>query len=615
MTVAPNRILGGKYRLIRPLDKGGMGSVWLAEHLSLASPVAVKLIATEAAMTTHRLERFVREARTAAASRSPHVVQVLDYGVDETTPYIVMELLEGESLAERLQRVGRLSLRQTERIIVHVSRAIARAHERGIVHRDLKPANVFITHNEDDEVVKIFDFGVAKATESLSIPGKHTRTGSWLGTPYYMSPEQLEGDRQCDYRTDIWAMGVIAFECLLGRLPFTGDTIGILVLAICSRPTPVPSEHGSVPAGFDAWFARACARSRDQRFRSARDAAHEFRRLLDPGLVPIEGAGDPKAAVERAPAPIAQDAARPARAATTWVSAPSPLPRSSPSEPLSSSAQAPASAPSPPTQALALPSTTAAPSSATLDRAPPRQRTRPLVILAPLIGSLTLSYALYDRRRRPPPTVPAPVTVQQAVQPVRQTSSLTVLGDGEGLRLTLDGYEVGPLPRELHGLEPGEHSVAISGGPRHRQFQTRVDLVAGEITTVGPVKLEVARGLATVLLGKGAEGAKVSLKFGDSDMPLPPLPVQFEVDTDKPYTLLAQKKGYESFEQPITFEDGQAEKTFSVDLVKKSRKAAAVEAKRRGPRPSRTRTAKVRKDLGASAVPGKDQADPSSAKR
>jgi serine/threonine protein kinase len=195
MSVAPNRILGDKYRLVRPLEKGGMGSVWLAEHLSLASPVAVKLIATEATLSKNRLERFLREAQTAAASRSPHVVQVLDYGVDEGTPYIVMELLEGESLADRLLRLGCLSPRQTETVVVHVSRAIGRAHESGIVHRDLKPANIFITRNEDEEVIKLFDFGIAKAT--MEGPGggvaKQTRTGSFLGTPYYMSPEQLEG--------------------------------------------------------------------------------------------------------------------------------------------------------------------------------------------------------------------------------------------------------------------------------------------------------------------------------------------------------------------------------------------------------------------------------------
>src|SRR5690606_19798187 len=154
MSTASPKILDDKYRLIRPLDEGGMGSVWLAEHLALASPVAIKLIPAEVAKTADRLQRFLREARAAAASRGPHVVQVLDYGVHEGTPYIVMERLEGESLAERLRRRVRISPAETETIIRHVSRAVTRAHAAGIVHRDLKPANIFITRNVDEEVIK-----------------------------------------------------------------------------------------------------------------------------------------------------------------------------------------------------------------------------------------------------------------------------------------------------------------------------------------------------------------------------------------------------------------------------------------------------------------------------
>jgi serine/threonine protein kinase len=150
-------------------------------------------------------------------------------GVDGDTPYIVMELLEGESLSDRLTRVGRLSAAQTELVLRHVSRAVARAHELGIVHRDLKPANIFITRNEEEEIIKIFDFGIAKTAEGDDDLSQRTRTGSLLGTPSYMSPEQLEGKR-CDHRADIWAMGVISYECLLGQLPFTGSGLGGLVL-------------------------------------------------------------------------------------------------------------------------------------------------------------------------------------------------------------------------------------------------------------------------------------------------------------------------------------------------------------------------------------------------
>jgi eukaryotic-like serine/threonine-protein kinase len=282
ITSSSHRVLGAKYRLVRPLVAGGMGTVWIAEHLSLRSAVAVKLLSREIAETEEGEQRFLREARTAASLRSPHVVQILDHGVDAGTPYIVMELLDGESLATRLQREQQLGPVQTERIVRHVARAVGRAHEAGIAHRDLKPSNIFIVANDEEELVKVLDFGIAKTSEEwTSALAGRTRTGTFLGTPGYVSPEQAEGARTVDYRTDIWSLGVIAFECLLGRPPFVGESFGSLLLAICSRPLPVPSEHGPLPRGFDEWFARACARDPEQRFQSAREASNELRRLLD----------------------------------------------------------------------------------------------------------------------------------------------------------------------------------------------------------------------------------------------------------------------------------------------------------------------------------------------
>ena len=286
--IAPREhaVIAGKYRLIRQLGQGGMGSVWLAEHLTLCSQVAIKLIHVDMASSPEVLGRFLREAQAAASLRSPHVVQILDHGVDSGTPYIAMELLEGESLADRLARVGRLEPAVLARVMTEIGRAIGRAHEAGIVHRDLKPDNVFLVRNDDDEITKVLDFGIAKATGpgagSLGAAASSaTRTGAVLGTPYYMSPEQAEGARSLDHRTDIWAMGVIAFECLLGRRPFDAETLGGLLLAICTRPIPIPSQSAIVPVGFDAWFARACNRDLAQRFPSARDAAFELKRICD----------------------------------------------------------------------------------------------------------------------------------------------------------------------------------------------------------------------------------------------------------------------------------------------------------------------------------------------
>ena len=276
-----DRVLVGRYRLDERLGAGGMGSIWRAHHLVLAAPVAVKLIDREHVPDEETLGRFMREAQSAATLRSPHVVQILDYGVDDKLPFIVMELLDGENLAQRLRRLGRLASADTARIVTHIGRAMARAHEANIVHRDLKPENVFLIRNEDEEIAKVLDFGVAKvAVGELGEQGSRTRTGSILGTPYYMSPEQAQGNKTVDHRSDLWSLGVIAFECLTGKRPFYSDGLGDLVLQICIRDIPVPSEISSVPVGFDAWFARAVARDPEARFQSARELSDALREVL-----------------------------------------------------------------------------------------------------------------------------------------------------------------------------------------------------------------------------------------------------------------------------------------------------------------------------------------------
>jgi eukaryotic-like serine/threonine-protein kinase len=275
----PGRILAGKYRLGERLGEGGMGAVYRAEHLVLQAPVAIKVIERELEEGTRA--RFIREAQAAAALRSPHVVQILDYGAEDDFPFMVMELLEGETLAQRIKRRhGRLSPQETAWILTHVGRAVAKAHELGIVHRDLKPDNVFLVHNEEDEIAKVLDFGVAKI-EATSLSGdSHTQTGSLLGTPYYMSPEQAQGNKAIDYRSDLWALGVIAFECLTGRRPFASDGLGDLVLQICIRDIPLPSSVAPVPIGFDPWFAKAMQREPDDRFQSAKELTDALREAL-----------------------------------------------------------------------------------------------------------------------------------------------------------------------------------------------------------------------------------------------------------------------------------------------------------------------------------------------
>lgn len=284
---AAGRVIADRYRIVRPIGKGAMGTVYRAEHMTLHAPVAVKLVDPTLLDPSSQdrsevISRFLREAQSAAALRSPHVVQILDHGIDHGIPYMVMELLEGETLEERLARIGPLPFAMTAEIIVHVARALGKAHEVGIVHRDLKPGNVFITKNDEDEIAKVLDFGIAKWTGSPGGPGAATETkvGFMVGTPAFMSPEQASGIHEVDYRTDLWAMGVIAFQCVTGKLPFFSDAVGELILQICAKPIPVPSKVARVPEGFDVWFAQAVQRDRSRRFKTAREQAEALRLIL-----------------------------------------------------------------------------------------------------------------------------------------------------------------------------------------------------------------------------------------------------------------------------------------------------------------------------------------------
>jgi serine/threonine-protein kinase len=176
-----------------------------------------------------------------------------------------------------------LSPGETSRLVTEVCRALARAHEAGIVHRDLKPANLFLVANDDQEVTKVLDFGIAKSQPTQGLDTM-TNSGSILGTPLYMSPEQISGGKSVDGRSDLWSLAVVACECLTGKRPFSADSIGALTLVICTEPVPLPSSLGPVPAGFDTWFERAVMREPAFRFQTAREFAEELRRVCSGGF-------------------------------------------------------------------------------------------------------------------------------------------------------------------------------------------------------------------------------------------------------------------------------------------------------------------------------------------
>ncbi|WP_275936751.1 serine/threonine-protein kinase [Labilithrix luteola] len=268
-------------RLVRPLGEGGMGSVWVAEHLALHTQVVVKFIANDLRDSKEATERFSREAAAAAQVKSPHVVQTFDHGLTgDGVPYIVMELLEGRDLGAYLDEHGKLAPGQVGEIIHQLSRALERAHERGIVHRDIKPGNIFLCDQGGEVFVKLLDFGIAKGVEGPRLDS-NTKTGAMIGSPFYMSPEQVLGSKDLDRRTDLWSVGVVAYEALTGKRPFDAETMGGLAIKIHSEPLPlVTGVVPELPAALDTWFHKACSRNVDERFRSAKELAEALLRAV-----------------------------------------------------------------------------------------------------------------------------------------------------------------------------------------------------------------------------------------------------------------------------------------------------------------------------------------------
>ena len=252
-----------------------MGSVWLADHLRLQSQVAVKFMAPAVADDEVSIRRFQQEAKAAAEIRSPHVVQVFDHGqTDDGMLYIVMELLEGESLDRRVRERGPMAASEIAIVVTHACKALARAHERGIMHRDIKPANVFLLGGGEC-FVKLLDFGVAKFSGEEAI--NMTAAGNMVGTPAFMSPEQLFHGKEVDHRGDLWSLAVVAYYALTGRRPFEGKTLGELCVSIKRGTFPLPSVlAGGTPPELDAWFMRAFHQDLRLRFQTAKETAQAF---------------------------------------------------------------------------------------------------------------------------------------------------------------------------------------------------------------------------------------------------------------------------------------------------------------------------------------------------
>jgi tRNA A-37 threonylcarbamoyl transferase component Bud32 len=269
---APGDVIGGKYGLVRLLGEGGMGSVWVAENMALKANVALKLIRADVAEASAN-ERFLSEARLAARLQHPAIVRVFDFGkTEQDEPYIVMELLEGETLGQRLGRLGAIDPMDLCQTLLPIVDALHSAHGHGVIHRDLKPDNVFVAKADGGGIQpKLLDFGIAKLRgESAFHTTKLTQAGTLIGSPDYMSPEQARGETDLDPRSDVWALCVLIYECLVGKPPFHGDNYNALLWAIIhDEPVPITVFQAG---DTELWriLKRGFAKDRNVRWESAR---------------------------------------------------------------------------------------------------------------------------------------------------------------------------------------------------------------------------------------------------------------------------------------------------------------------------------------------------------
>src|SRR6478735_2943040 len=280
LPVAVGQVVAQKYRVDRFIGQGGMGVVVAGFHLELDQPVAIKFLRAESGLQSEGAERFRREARAAAKIHSEHVARVFDIGLlDERVPYMVMELLHGNELEIEMERRGALPVGEAVGYLLQAIDAVAEAHSAGIVHRDLKPTNLFLAQRADgSRIVKVLDFGISKSLGS----GRQrevalTRTAAFVGSPLYMSPEQMRSARDVDARADVWALGAILYVMITGELPHPGNSLPEVCLAVMNTvPRPLKDFLPDVPEALEAILMKCLAKEAEQRYSSVAELAEQL---------------------------------------------------------------------------------------------------------------------------------------------------------------------------------------------------------------------------------------------------------------------------------------------------------------------------------------------------
>jgi serine/threonine-protein kinase len=504
----PGDVLAGKYRVESVLGVGGMGMVLLVRHIDLGQQMAIKLMMPGVIHDDQAAARFVREARAAAAIQSEHVVRIFDVGTfDSGLPYMVMELLRGEDLSQVLARETQLSIEDAVDYVLQASHAISEAHARGIVHRDLKPSNLFVTTRSDGSpLVKVLDFGISKALNpDVDVPSSAnlTATSAIMGSPLYMSPEQVRNAKQVDARTDIWALGVILHELLTGAPAFSADTLpGICAAITADDPPPLRSLRDDAPAELEAVLTKCLEKSVAKRYQSTKEFMAALRPFasvagrVEPISIPAaqtmrEASGPP-------PAPDAESMSR--RATSGGGASPSRghAPRSG--KPRSSGkgikAESGPRAGGRIAGATSLASSTATVSSreGILGQTPERPRKPMLIAAAAIVGAAAIGAWVWSRSiPTPGPSSPSTASATAArrsfVLFIDATPAGAEIWEGEKalgsapMQISIDNDAARTEPRRLVVRRAGYQPYSILQGPSDENVRIIAQLVAAPSDT------------------------------------------------------------------------------------------------------------------------------------